>query len=678
MKKNLLFWMLLLPMALGIVSCTDVTDNPAPVVVDDKPFPYDTEIDPSVRPGDNFYEYALGKWLHSSDPSPSIWKQIEDRNNVLVDEMVTNSSAPLMEMLRRQADEVLLNDSRCYDVLSQRLQMLEQVTTGEELFEAFGALQNLGYSTLFRLIPMSFYCRECVNAFVTGGITEDMTAAFRKPNKSQLDSLVNVYCGYLAGFGFSPERIAQIEENAISIETMEMGAYVRSLETLHRPLKAKRRMPGMKRMVSEDENGDDDEYDDEEYSDKWLDVLDQMGISEDDIWEDRVVFCNEEIIDLLFLFAGAHDDPEALATFRDYMIYNVIAQDAPFVPSINPLVKRTDMLKRAIQYNKYYMYRLLTEYNGYDNIYKQQCQDIMESMRQLFIHRLESLDWMSDATRAEARQKAEALDFYIGYPDQWNDALTPQIDGDFLLASVTQLRQNAVEVTKSLQGTALKDVAWELWASTAGFTSDNAFFEYTANSLVILPPWIMKPRFDNDLSESTLYAVSVAFAHEFSHGFDNTGSYYDAIGDYREWWTPADRQAFREKQQALIALYNQLEDYPGQPVNGQKTLSENMSDYGGTVLTLELYKQRLTEQGFKGAQFDEQIKKFFLAYAQLWKNERERDLSELMRLHEVDSHTACHNRVNGVLRLLDDWYSLYDVKETDLLYVKPEDRVRIW
>ena len=126
--------------------------------------------------------------------------------------------------------------------------------------------------------------------------------------------------------------------------------------------------------------------------------------------------------------------------------------------------------------------------------------------------------------------------------------------------------------------------------------------------------------------------------------------------------------------------FNQLDAYPGQKANGEKTLVENMADYGGIELVLDCYKQKLTEQGFRGEQFDEQIKKLFLAYAQSWKQEYERDndYTMLKYLYERDGHSAAHNRVNGMMRLQDDWYRLFDVKPTDKLYLAPEDRVKIW
>ena len=129
----------------------------------------------------------------------------------------------------------------------------------------------------------------------------------------------------------------------------------------------------------------------------------------------------------------------------------------------------------------------------------------------------------------------------------------------------------------------------------------------------------------------------------------------------------------------MITLYNQLEAYPGQPANGEKTLNENMADLGGVTLALEAYKRRLKKQGFSGEQLDEQLRKFWLSYVMvIGADIYERNLDMLKWNYLHDSHSAGHNRINGIARLIDDWYRLYDVKPTDKLYLAPEDRVKIW
>jgi predicted metalloendopeptidase len=659
-----LLWVAITPMLTTtmLTSCTDDNNEDSVIVVtDDKPFPYDTDIDETVRPGDDFYRYVNGLWLNSPNPSPSIMKQVEDQLKQVSDEAFATSQDPLLVMLRSQADATLADDSRNVALLKERLQMLEQIETADQLHAAFGTLYELGYSTLFRLIPLVNEGKKVALTITTSGMPEEMLQVFMRKKTEKIDSLVRAYCQPLSSLGYTSERAAEIIKNAIKVETTSIQCYKKGYEMVQYRLHARRR-------ASEGE----------ELNQKISAICEMMGLTNDDLASGRLVQTSSELVQLLIHFACV-DNQDDINAYRDYMIYNVVAQDGPFIPSANAQADRKAMLQRALQYNRYYKYRQLVEYYGKDNIYKQECQDILERMRQIFIQRIDSLDWMSDATKVEARRKAQAMKFYIGYPDTWNDAMTPVASGDCLLETVTQLRQDAVKKNLAMGGMNLEENPWSVWATIAQFTTDNAFYQGTANSLVILPAWITRPRFDSSLSEATFYTTSYVFGHEFCHGFDAMGSLLDADGMQRDWWEPADKEAFQQKQQAMIDLFSQLEAYPGQNVNGKQTLIENMADYGGVELALECYKQRLAEQGFSGEQFDEQIKKFFLAYAQLYKDDYERSPEKLKEMHDKrDIHSLHHNRINGMMRLQADWYRLYDVQPTDKLYLAPEQRVKIW
>ena len=390
------------------------------------------------------------------------------------------------------------------------------------------------HSPLFRFIPYGNEGKTGINIITAGAMTPEVTRfAARRDNKS-LDSVITAYCSHLDALGYSQERIEQINESAIEIEELEMDAYDYMWEMARHPQPITVR----RRTASEGDN-------------KMNIVLKMMGATDQELTENLFYTATNEINTLLFYFANVDITPSNIEIFRDYMIYNVLAQDLPFVPSIYKQANPTDMLSNALQYNKYYTYRLLTESYGKDNICKQQCQDIMEQMRKNFIRRVDNLDWMSASTKVEARKKAEAMKFFIGYPDQWNDKLTPKVDGDVLLATVTQLRQNAVQTISSIRGKNTDELGWDLWASMVQFTT--------------------------------------TFGHEFCHGFDNNGALFDENGIYRNWWAPADEEAFKAKQQIMIDLFNQLEVYPGLMADGEKTLSENMADYGGMELALECF-----------------------------------------------------------------------------------------
>ena len=658
MKKTI-FWMLLVPMVLGIASCSDEIDNPV-VVTDDKPFDYEQDMDLSVRPGDNFYNYVLGAWLNSDDPSPSISMQVHNIMEDYFKQTVLESDEPLMAAIRQQAEQSLTDDSENAALLKERLAMLENVETADQFYDAFATLHQLGYNPLFSVKPVVLKGRRIVGIFTTGGMGRQMEQIMIAKQDMYVKKYVPTYCAHLAGVGYSDERIQQITENAIEIEKMEQQAFVTQLYMAKHPeMFTSRRAQSM----------DIEQVKEQIYSLMGLDYYGLQGTVEAD---------DKGLAGLFALFADAAENPKAVAMLRDYMIYKVIEMDADLVPAANPETTVKNMGITAVFPLKYYTYQIMTETVGRENIHRKECTDIMEQVRQLFIEHVDKLDWMSDATKAQAIHKAEKIEFYIGYPDKWNEAMHPQTVGSCLLETVTQTRQFAKKIIFDLIGKSLDETGWDMWLTFASFNSDNAFYNGAANALVILPAWLMAPKFDTSKNEATFYACATTFAHEFCHGFDANGAGYDADGNETDWWTPEDKAAFKAKQQKLIALFNQLEAYPGQPANGEYTLTENMADYGGVTLTLEIYKRHLEQQGFRKEQMDEQIRKFFIAYAHVWKTDIERSEALLQNQYLTDNHSAAHNRINGMMRLQDDWYRLYDVKTTDKLYVAPEDRVKIW
>ena len=373
-----------------LTSCTDNNvDNPV-VVTDDKPFPYGDEIDKTVRPGDDFYRYVNGLWLNSPNPAPSMMKQVENQLKQVSDDALATGQDPLLVMLRSQADATLADDSRDVALLKERLQMLEQIETADQLHAAFGTLYELGYSPLFRLIPFVNEGKKTILAITTGGMPDEMLKeVFMRQKPEKIDSLVRAYCQPLTSLGYTPERVAEIIKNAIAVETVEQQSYVYGMEMVKHQLQASRRSS-----------------EDDEFNQKMSAFFEMMGLTSDDFTSGRVIYSCSEIFQLIRHFVSVNDQGN-INTYRDYMIYNVVAQDAPFVPSTNAQADRKVMLQRALQYNRYYKYRMMVENYGRDNIYKQECQEILERMRQIFIQRIDSLDWMSDATKAEARKKAE-------------------------------------------------------------------------------------------------------------------------------------------------------------------------------------------------------------------------------------------------------------------------------
>ena len=171
-------------------------------------------------------------------------------------------------------------------------------------------------------------------------------------------------------------------------------------------------------------------------------------------------------------------------------------------------------------------------------------------------------------------------------------------------------------------------------------------------------------------------AIGAVIGHELSHGFDDKGSKYDGNGNLRKWWTELDREEFERRAKGLVAQYDAFEPVDGNFVNGNLTLGENIGDLGGLSVAYKAYRLSLNGKeapvidGLTGDQ------RFFLGWSQIWRRlYRE---PELLKRLVTDPHSPSEYRVNGIVRNMDAWYKAFDIKPTDALYLKPEDRVRIW
>ena len=661
MKKNL-YLMAMTIMVLNFTACTDsddyVVENDV-VVTDDKPFPYYQYMDTSVRPGDDFYRYQYGKWLDDSQLQ-SMATILSTKLQGIEAEVLKTSNDPVIAGVRQLAKASDADDSADMTLLKERIDYLASITTQEQLLAAFKQLHEWGYSPVVRLVPLG-NARVIEPQFTSELPSVLVNEAFNSEKEENLSQPLQLICSKLSNFGFNDERIAEIGANALAVEKIEMKAYDNGFNRIIHPWTATTRT--MTRGSS----------------DVYVQVCQLMGIGDmaDKVSESYEQEKGEAIEQLLnLLFEGSEN---SVAMMRDYMIEYVMGLDMMFIPRLMSPLPASYCMQFAMQYAKYHMFHLLVDALGTQNINKDRCAEIMEEFRSILRERIDNLDWMSDATKQAARKKLDNMSFLIGYPDKWHEEMTPVIDGTTLLNVVCNLRKQQAAAFRNLIGKSVDTHGWDSWYSFMSFTTVNASYNKTNNQLLIPPVFLIAPIFDLTQSEATLYGTASVFGHEMCHGFDAGGSEYDEMGYKRDWWTAEDKAAFKAKQQQLINLWNQLEQYPGQPADGVKTLRENMADYGGAMLAFEAYSRRLRQQGFTGEQYDEQLKKYWLSYGMpiaVIENERSVEMLKLQLL--IDTHSAGHNRVNGIARLFDEWYRLYDVKPTDKLYLAPEERVKIW
>ncbi len=205
----------------------------------------------------------------------------------------------------------------------------------------------------------------------------------------------------------------------------------------------------------------------------------------------------------------------------------------------------------------------------------------------------------------------------------------------------------------------------------------NAYYNATMNEIVF-PAAILQPPFFNTLAEDAVNygGIGSVIGHEIGHGFDDQGSQYAGDGSLRNWWSETDRKEFEKRTEKLVAQYDSFFPVDGEHINGKLTLGENIGDLGGLSIAYKAYK--LSLGGKEGPVIDgySADQRFFLGYAQVWAR-LYRD-EELRQRLVVDPHSPGEYRCNGVLRNVPEFYKAFRVKQGDKLYLKPEERVKIW
>ncbi|NNE03184.1 MAG: peptidase M13 [Arenibacter sp.] len=284
---------------------------------------------------------------------------------------------------------------------------------------------------------------------------------------------------------------------------------------------------------------------------------------------------------------------------------------------------------------------------------------------------IKELDWMSEETKVEALDKLSKFTPKIGYPDKWKE-YDFEIQGDDLYGNLR--RSSLYEYNRELAklGQPIDKDEWGMNPQTV-----NAYYNPTLNEIVFPAAILQPPFFDLNADDAVNYgAIGAVIGHEIGHGFDDTGSTFDGDGAMRNWWTDTDKEEFKKRTGALIEQYNQYEVLPGLNINGEFTLGENIGDLGGLSIALKAYKMSLNGaeaaemDGFTGEQ------RVFIGYAQAWRN-KARDESIRVQIN-TDPHSPADYRVNGIVRNIPEFYTAFDVKEGDSLYLAPEQRVKIW
>jgi putative endopeptidase len=303
---------------------------------------------------------------------------------------------------------------------------------------------------------------------------------------------------------------------------------------------------------------------------------------------------------------------------------------------------------------------------------KAKAEDLVANLIKAYEADLETLDWMTPATRAKALDKLHKLTPHIGYPDKWRDYSALDIARETLVGDVENANLfDWNRQLKRLDGPVDKG-EWGMTPPTI-----NAYYDPVMNEIVFPAAILQPPFFDPNADDAVNYGgIGAVIGHEISHGFDDQGSKYDGDGKLSNWWTPEDRKNFDARTDALIAQFDTYEPLPGLHVIGQNTIGEDLADLNGLSIALKAYYLSLDGKpapvidGYTGDQ------RFFLAYGQIWRSKyRDEALRTLVKSNE---HAPPEFRIIGATRNVDAWYDAFDVKPGDKYYLPPDQRVHMW
>ncbi len=641
-----------------------------------------TDMDLSVKPGDDFFLYANGNWMKKNPLKPEYArfgsfdvlreKNVEDLN-ALFAEMSELNPEPgtieqkIVDLYKQGLDSVRLNAEGAAP-LKKYLDELYAVPDKKALAAHLGKLNLSGGGGFFR-----------------GGVEADM-----KDSKNQIfylnqgglgmrnrDYYVDpANAGLRKGYEemlvkfFTLAGLDQPEQRAANAAALEDQLAVVSWSSVQNRDTEKQYNPMSSAKIYKTYPGFDFKT---FFQALGLPEMDKVIVSQPSYFEGFSKIYRLASLDVLKDYLAARLISGAAESLSDDFYaanFDFFSTQMSGVTEQRPRWKRamnvpSSTLSQAV--GQLYVAKFFPESS------KQKMLDLVKNLQIALGQHIDALDWMSDATKAKAREKLASFTVKIGYPDEWKDYSTLKVDPE--LSYYENLRAaSAWRVAENLDklGKPTDPTEWGMSPQTV-----NAYYNPSTNE-ICFPAGILQPPFFNpDADDAVNYgAIGVVIGHEMTHGFDDQGSLFDKDGNMNNWWTPEDRAAFEQKTRVLVDQYNAVEVLPGMHANGEFTLGENIADHGGVSVAWTALHNALGENvpapidGFTADQ------RFFLGFARVWAQNITDE--EIARRTLQDEHSLGCNRVNVTLRNFGSFFDAFDIQEGDPMWRPEAERVLIW
>ncbi|MGA0606751.1 M13 family metallopeptidase [Phenylobacterium sp. VNQ135] len=649
-------------------------------------------MDTSVAPGDDFYRYAVGKWVDRTEIPPDrsnltsfgvIAETAAKRTRAIIEDAAA-SNAPAGSEARKIGDYFAsFMDEAAIEQLGVRplkpeLDRIAAIRTRTDLSRELGATLRADVDALN---ATDFYTDRLFGLWVAEDLTDTsqyrpyvMQGGLGMPDREyylgdspRFQELRTKYQAHvanmfrLAGYDDADARAKRV----VALETAIAGAHwtvdqtsdIQKANNVWSRADFARKAPGI----------------------DWDAFLTAAGLADQPrfgAWQDTAIAGIARLV-------GA----QPIQSWRDYLAFHAVERGAPYLSkafvdehfafngqALSGTPQQRERWKRGVDATS----NALGEAVG--KIYaerhfspeaKAKAREMAQNILTAFGKRVDALDWMTPETKAAAKKKLANFEVMVGYPDKWRDysgleVVRGDAYGNQHRADLFEYRRNVAKLGKPVDRT-----EWFMTPQTV-----NALFAPSQNS-ISFPAAILEPTFfDPNADDAVNYgAIGGVIGHEVSHGFDDLGAQFDEHGALRNWWKPEDLARFKSETKKLADQYSAYEPLPGLHLNGQQVLGENIADVAGLAAAWDAYLLSLngkppeTIEGFTAEQ------RFFLGWAQNYRSKARE--AALRRQVVTDVHSPGPYRALTV-RNLDAWYPAFKVEPGQKLYLAPADRVKIW
>jgi len=647
-------------------------------------------MDTSVKPGDDFFLYADGNWIKQTEipPEYSRWgafNELIERNNdalhtiaekasqTQVDPKLAPETQKVGDYYASGMDEQAIEAMRTKP-LQEKLNRIDMIKDRQDVLAEIAHLHSIGVNAFFNFgagQDAKDSTRDIAQA-VQGGLGMPDRDYYTKQDpdmKGKREKYIAHVTKMLTLLGEPAGKAAEDAKKIMALET-KLAEASRTRVQLRDPIKNYNKM-GVRQLqdLTPDWN--------------WSDYFKKIDLVEPgDINVRQPEF---------FKAAANSFKSTPIDDWKAYLRWNLINATAPYLSKdfVDEEFDFNERTLRGTQQIKPRWKRVIASEDDaigealgklYVGFYfppeaKARALELVNNLKEALADRIKTLDWMDEPTKKEALKKLEAFQVKIGYPDKWLDYSLLQIDrGPFVLNTI---RAEKFEVDRDVQkiGKPVDRTDWGMTPPTV-----NAYYNPNMNEIVFPAGILQPPFFYANADDAVNYgAIGAVIGHEMTHGFDDQGRQFDAVGNLRDWWSKKSAEEYDKRRKAVVDQYSSYEPLPGLHLNGELTQGENIADIGGVKLAYAALQKALDkhpEERTKKIDGLTPEQRFFLSFAAIWRS-KIRDEDQKLRLN-TDPHSPAQFRVNGPLSNLPEFQQAFNIPDGSPMARPADKRVNIW